>query len=243
MQGAAQRKSCPPWRCLGTFHVLRTFGSHPADADQNSDEYHGQRRRSFAICRAFHVAPLSVHALMGSFGQSAGDRPDERGRLVARLLRPALAEQRRICLFACEDFPREDDCLGRDLTQLTIVQSNAERADALRNHFGQMIVVEAEEMDAFLARQLQLDEGFDLIIVPELQNDLADAPLIRTIAALAGCLRPGGRVALIAPLPKASSAERSFAEFLKLVESTARDLQLSSQKSCGYMLLTLSSKS
>lgn len=171
------------------------------------------------------------------------DHPaDERGRLVAGLLRPALAEQRRICLFACEDFPREDDCLGRDLTQLTIVQSDPERAEALRNHFGHMIVVETEEMQAFLERQRLLGEGFDLIIVPDLEKELADVAHMAMIRALVACLRPGGRVALIASQRGTGSAGQDFAELVKLAGLATSNHQLSCKTSGDNMLVVLTRK-
>lgn len=109
----------------------------------------------------------------------------------------------------------------------------------MRNHFGHMIVVETEEMKAFLKRQRQLDEGFDLIIVPELENDLADAAQMAMITALVGCLRPGGRVALIASQPGTGSVGHDLAELAKFARLAASNHRLSCHTSDGNMLVTL----
>lgn len=158
-----------------------------------------------------------------------------RGRLVASVLRPALAEQRRICLLASEDFPRSDDCLGRDLSQLTVVVNDPAHAAALHDRFGHMIVVETEETEAFLLHQARIAESFDMIIAPDLVEQLSDAGLTAMLAAMAACLRPGGRVALIAS-PPGSPSGRSFADIAKLVENNAKCDELSC-RTCGSMLL------
>lgn len=168
-------------------------------------------------------------------GQPPGDRGGERERLVASVLRSALAEQRRICLLAGEDFPGTDDCLGRDLSQLTIVVNDPDRAAALLDRFGHMIVVETEEVEAFLVHQARIAEGFDMIIAPDLVDQLSDNPLAAMMAAMAACLRPGGRIALIAT-PSSTAAVRSFADIAKLVENSAGCDALSARM-CGNMLL------
>lgn len=168
-----------------------------------------------------------------------GPLPDGQGnareRLVASVLRSALAEQRRICLLAGADFPGTDDCLGRDLSQMTIVVSDPDRAAALHERFGHMIVVETAEAEAFLLHQARITERFDLIIAPDLVDQLTDEPLMAMIAAMAACLRPGGRVALIARQTK-TAAGRSFADIAKLVENIASCDTLSG-RTCGNMLL------
>lgn len=151
------------------------------------------------------------------------------------MLRSALAEQCRICLLAGEDFPGTDDFLGRDLSQLTIVVNDPDRAAALHDRFGQMIVVEAEEAEAFLLHQARIAEGFDMIIAPDLVDQLSDDLLTAMMAVIAACLRPGGRVALIATQPK-TAARRSFADIAKLVENTGGCDTLSGRM-CGNMLL------
>lgn len=167
--------------------------------------------------------------------QWPGDRGGERGRLVATVLRAALAEQRRICLLAGADLPGTDDCLGRDLSQLTIVVNDPDRAAALHDRFGHMIVVETEETEAFLLHQARLAEGFDMIIAPDLVDQLSEIPLTAMIAAIAACLRPGGRVTLIAAQSKAGAGQ-SFADIAKLVENTAGCDALTG-RICGGMLL------
>ena len=162
-------------------------------------------------------------------------RDGERGRLVASVLRAALAEQRRICLLGGEDFPGTDDCLGRDLSQLTIVVNDPDRAAALHDRFGHMIVVETKEAQVFLLHQAQIGEGFDMIIAPDLADQLSDIPLTAMMAAIAACLRPGGRIALIAAQSK-TAAGRSFADIAKLMENTAGCDALSGRM-CGNMLL------
>ena len=173
--------------------------------------------------------------LTGSLGSTPDDRGSARGRLVASVLRPALAEQRRICLLAGADFPGSDDCLGRDLSQLTIVVNDPAHAAALHDRFDHMIVVETEECEAFLLHQARIAERFDMIIAPDVVEQLSDAGLTAMLAAMTACLRPGGRVTLIAS-PLGSPPGRSFADIAKLVENNAKCHELTCQ-TCDSMLL------
>jgi hypothetical protein len=238
MPRAAQRISCPFQRHLRIFHALRTVGSHRLDAWLTS--LVGQARRRVIDIHFDAVRDRRADwAVMTGEQFSSTSAMAERAQIVASLIRPALAEQRRICLFACDDFPNENDHLGRDLSLVTVVDSDAARAQALRDHFGQMIVVETSEPDTFLEAQARLGEYFDLIIVPDLDNALTNDGLAALIASLNRCLQRGGRIALIAAQPTKLGGGRSFGDLANAVATCAPGFQLSGRTAAELLLVEL----
>lgn len=152
-------------------------------------------------------------------GAPGSDPLRARRQLVAELLHVALAEQSRICVIGGAAFPLEQELLGRDLSLLTLVESDAERAAVLRVRFSNNIVVETIEIEAAFDRYAALDERFNLMIMPHLAVRLDDDSLSSLLRKSVSCLHPGGRLAIVISRPDGKLGEgvRTSAEVAELL--------------------------
>lgn len=160
-----------------------------------------------------------------------------RHRLVAGLLRRALAEQRRTCVLDCLDFPGEHELLGRDLSLLTLIDPDTRITAALRRRFGEAIVIETGLPLPFLARSRAVGERFDMILLPGLADRVGDAALAELLGEMVAALNRGGCAAIIGRVPAATSSGRSLSTLVHIFEQVAGPLDVSARREQGLFVL------
>lgn len=145
---------------------------------------------------------------------------DDRRRLIAKLLRRALAEQRRICVLDCIDFPDDSELLGRDLSLMTLVAGDVKGAAKLRHRFGEAIVIETGPPSPFLARCHAMGERFDMIMLPSIGDRLSNAALSALLREISAGLNRGGYVVLIGNVPASGMPGRTLGDLVQIFESS-----------------------
>ncbi|UKK83949.1 hypothetical protein L7H23_15450 [Sphingopyxis sp. BSN-002] len=154
----------------------------------------------------------------------------ERHRLIARLLRRALGEQRRTCVVGCVGFPDEQELLGRDLSLMTLVDPDASTTAALRRRFGEAIVIETSPPSPFLARCRSNGERFDLVMLPGLADRTDDEALGTLLGEMVGALNDGGCVLLVAHVSTSRLTGRTLGDFVQLFEKAVGPLDVSAHR-------------
>lgn len=159
-----------------------------------------------------------------SFGQRSGAETIA-GTIASRievargLLHTAFAERGRICALGSGDFFEGERLIGRDLSNVTLVDTDQIRLDGIRQKHRLQIVTECAEPATFLRRSGRRREYFDLIYALFLPETLSDGELVDLLRGAAASLRRSG-LALVANTnagaiemesPSGNSSARRFA--------------------------------
>ncbi len=121
---------------------------------------------------------------------------EQREKIAIKMIRIALAQGHRIAVLNdCKVF--ETAALkGRNLSQITLADSDSSRLKRLGETYGHQIVVECTDILSFLEQSDRLGETYDLILAMKVADQLADEKFAKYIKAMAAILNKGGLVVI-----------------------------------------------
>lgn len=122
----------------------------------------------------------------------ATDYPED----IERILYRAWATGKRVAVLGCSSFIEADALTGRDLSNITVVETDAAAILRVKQHHGHQIVIEQQSNVEFLRSTVEARECFDLIYSLTLLQSPADKSAEPCLGLIRQALKPDGAVYL-----------------------------------------------
>ncbi len=124
--------------------------------------------------------------------QSIADYPQD----VERILYQAWATGKRIAVLGCSDFAEADALTGRDLSNITVVETDVAALCRVKQRHGHQIVIERRSSIDFLRNTINAQECFDLVYSRSLFHSWDNRIAQPSLELIRQSLKPDGAVYL-----------------------------------------------